>query len=100
MPALWQVWQHLIVRGACTACCGTACSVKVRETTHARVQIGLNYALAHNEERYERSEDARSHINFVIGQWQLDNGLSHSQSLQPGFTLAGVPAAMGGSQSA
>ena len=49
------------------------------------VQIGLNYQLAHNEERYERAEDARSHINYMIGQWQQKNGIVHSQSLQQGF---------------
>jgi hypothetical protein len=55
------------------------------------VQIGLNYQLAHNEERYERTEDARSYINYVIGQWQEANGISHSESLQPGFLLGSLP---------
>lgn len=54
------------------------------------MQVGLNYQLAHNEERYERAEDARSHINYVIGQWQMANGITCSAPLQQGF-MSGAP---------
>jgi hypothetical protein len=55
-----------------------------------RVQIGLSYQLEHNSEDFERMEDARGHINAVIGAWCEKHGLTHSAPLQPGFLLSGA----------
>lgn len=54
------------------------------------MQIGVCYQLAFNRQDYMRVCQARSRINFVIGEWQAAHGLVHSASLQPGFALHGA----------
>lgn len=53
------------------------------------MQIALLYRLATSEELYERCEDARTQVAFVIAAWQKAHGLGHTQSLQPYVMAAG-----------
>jgi hypothetical protein len=52
-----------------------------------RLQIGTCFQCSRNLVSYEFICQARTRVNFVIGEWQQAHNLVHSQSVQPGFIL-------------
>ena len=69
--------------------CKAASACNFGDPPHRHVQIGVCYQLAFNTVSYELLCQARTRVNFIIGQWQRAHHLMHSQSVQPGFTMRG-----------
>jgi hypothetical protein len=68
---------------------GSGCGAPTELYVSTRVQVGVCYQLAFNTVSYELLCQARTRVNFVIGQWHQAHGLMHSQSVQPGFMVRG-----------
>lgn len=47
------------------------------------LQISLMYRLSNTEEMWNRCEDARTEVSYVIAQWLEDNGMHHTTSMRP-----------------
>ena len=51
------------------------------------MQVGVCFQCSRNLVSYEFVCQARTRVNFVIGEWQKAHNLMHSQSVQPGFIM-------------
>ena len=60
-------------------------------TSYARLQVGVCFQCSRNLVSYEFICQARTRVNFVIGEWQQAHHLVHSQSVQPGFIMRQTP---------
>ena len=71
--------------GPCMLCAAVSVVrlVDTQEAPMRRMQVALLYRLACSEELFERCEDARTQVSFVIAEWQRAHNLGHTQSLQP-----------------
>jgi hypothetical protein len=53
------------------------------------MQVGLCYELAFNGEKFVKVCEARTLVNYVIGNWMKDHRIKHSSSVRPVHTMTG-----------